>query len=105
MVTATVAVAVGVIAYRQWRVAREKLILDLFERRFRWYFEYKGQLLEPLDNTRDAMARASLEQSRLAEESQFLFGLAVIQDHDCSGRLKSIDRLKRTQTASRSRRS
>ncbi|MGB3417590.1 MAG: hypothetical protein WBA36_13020 [Mesorhizobium sp.] len=37
--TLIVAIAVAFIAYRQWRVAHEKLILDLFDKRFAVYSE------------------------------------------------------------------
>lgn len=78
MVTASAAIAVGVVAYRQWRVAREKLVLDLFDRRFAWYVDYKEQLMKPLSNTRQNIVDAYLAQSRLSDESRFLFGGEIL---------------------------
>lgn len=40
--TILVGVAVAVVAYRQYRVANEKLVLDLFDKRFAVYEEARG---------------------------------------------------------------
>jgi len=34
LVTACAAIAVAIVSYRQWRAAREKLLIDLFDKRF-----------------------------------------------------------------------
>ena len=44
--TLVVGVIVAVIAYRQWRVAHEKLILDLFDKRFAVYSEATSAVRE-----------------------------------------------------------
>jgi hypothetical protein len=37
LLTPVIAVAVGYVAYQQWRTAREKLVLDLFKDRLAVY--------------------------------------------------------------------
>ena len=72
LVTAIVAVAVGVIAYRQWRTAREKLALDLFDKRMTIYIAAKAGIDE---FTRDGHARNNSIRNIavVRNEAQFLF--------------------------------
>ena len=79
LVTVIIAVAVGVIAYRQWKTAREKLVLDLFERRFTLYVAAKVGVDQVL---RDGSARDNDGIRNIAvvrSEAIFLFGDEVLE--------------------------
>jgi len=75
-VTAVIAVAVGVIAYLQWRTAREKLALDLFDKRMTVYIAAKAGIDE---FTRDGHARNNSIRNIavVRNEAQFLFGSEI----------------------------
>ena len=86
-----VALAVAYVAFRQWRtaeanrkIANDKLVLDLFDKRFAWYEALKRNLFRSLDATDDEVRGAYLEITRLSEEAAFLFGDDVV------GRMKSL---------------
>jgi hypothetical protein len=81
-----VAFAVAYVAFRQWRtaeanrkIANDKLVLDLFDKRFSWYEALKRNLFRSLDATNDEVRSAYLEITRLSEESRFLFGDDVVR--------------------------
>lgn len=85
IVTALVAVAVWIVAYRQWRTAREKLVLDLFDRRFDFYVNAKEAIEQLLGDPQGSIGVRSdrgLEpiksMYRLRLEGQFLFGEDVM---------------------------
>jgi hypothetical protein len=74
VVTALVAICVAVIAYRQWRTARERLRLDLYNRRFEIYSKVLdfSQALSMWHGTPEQMAlRAPFIKA--FRESRFLF--------------------------------
>lgn len=76
-----IACIVSYIAYRQWITARDKLRLDLFDRR---YAIYKG-VIEALGLTQKDPSdekisfSATIELHKFREESLFLFGEEVTQ--------------------------
>lgn len=76
-ITALVAVAVGYISYRQWRTAREKLVLDLFERRFGIFQLAKGAV-ETSFHHRATDQSAFSRISQAHAEASFLFGIEVV---------------------------
>jgi hypothetical protein len=79
IVTAAIAVIVAIIAYQQWRVNREKLRLDLYNRRFDIYLRCLNlheQLIghgSPDENLLDPFFRAF-------RESRFMFPDSGVQD-------------------------
>ena len=71
-------VAVGLVAWHQWRIARDKLRLDLFEKRYKVYKAAKEFLRlifrgDPV--TEDDVGRFMLGIS----DAEFLFGKDVVQ--------------------------
>lgn len=74
-VTLLVGIMVAVIAYRQWRTAHEKLLIDLFDRRFSVYASIKEIIAE---FQRDPLkAKVLIETSEAFAKSRFLFGKDV----------------------------
>jgi hypothetical protein len=87
-----VALAVAYVAFRQWRtaeanrrIANDKLVLDLFDKRFAWYEALKANLFRSLDATDDEVRGAYLEIARLSDESRFLFSDDVVRRMDALG--------------------
>lgn len=74
MVVALVAAGIaGLIAYRQWRTAHDKLRLDLFDKRFniyRAYFRASAAALGRWPDRNDVL----IEFTSLKGQSRFLFG-------------------------------
>lgn len=74
VVTALIAGLVGIVAYRQWRTAREKLVLDLFQRRFNIYVAAKSGvdqvMISASTRNNDSIRNVSVAGS----EAVFLFG-------------------------------
>jgi hypothetical protein len=70
-VTAFIAAVVAVIAVLQWNTSREKVLLDLFDKRFAVYDELRAAVGRRDDQT------ASSDFARAASRAQFLFGLEV----------------------------
>jgi hypothetical protein len=74
IVTAAIAVIVAIITYQQWRTNREKLRLDLYNRRFEIYLRcldlYRAPVEEKSASERDAIL-SRFVSARL--ESRFLF--------------------------------
>ncbi|RWO76266.1 hypothetical protein [Mesorhizobium sp.] len=78
IVTAFVAIAVWVVAYRQWRTAREKLVLDLFARRFELYVRAKDGV-DQVVRDGDARKNDGIQTiARVRVEGEFLFGDDVL---------------------------
>jgi hypothetical protein len=77
--TVIIGAIVAYIAWRQARTAREKLVLDLFDRRFAWYFSVRESLLKPLDADRATVSAAFVSLMRLHEEGKFLFNDSVLE--------------------------
>jgi hypothetical protein len=77
IVTAAVAIAVAIVAYGQWRTARVKLALDLFERRVAVYDKVVQAVAKvmgpgrPVDDTPLRLLHTA------KSEAQFLFGPEV----------------------------
>jgi hypothetical protein len=69
-----IGVAVAIVAFLQWRTAKRKLALDLFDKRFAWYSAVKDHLYVPLNDGPDPAREAFLAFVRLADEAYFLFG-------------------------------
>jgi CYTH domain-containing protein len=75
--TFSLSVAVGIVAWQQWRVARNKLRLDLFDRRYKVYNATRAFLSLVLDN---AVTEEKLAEFNLAtSDAEFLFGDDVVQ--------------------------
>ncbi len=80
-----IALAVAYVAFRQWRtaeasrkIANDKLVLDLFDRRFAWYSAVKEHLFKPLNpDSQSSADNAFTAFYRLLEEAHFLFGPEV----------------------------
>jgi hypothetical protein len=71
-VTAFIAAVVAVIAILQWNTAREKVLLDLFDKRFAVYDELRSIVgRDGIDQT------AIFDFKRAASRAQFLFGSEV----------------------------
>jgi hypothetical protein len=94
--TLIVGVVVAFIAYRQWRVAHEKLLLDLFDKRFAVYTEattavrdfFKAPPPEPLFGTRPVTGLSDQHMAQTAciailhdvgRRARFLFGDEVAE--------------------------
>jgi hypothetical protein len=75
----------GYIAWRQWRTAQDRLVLDLFERRFQVFQELTHA-------TRDALGKSRVSVQDLAnfdaatEKARFLFGPEI---HSYLGEIRS----------------
>lgn len=75
--TVIIGVIVAYVAWRQWRTAREKLVLDLFDRRMGWHVAVKAAVKPLLDNAGSPEALSYsvwTELARLQQEGMFLFG-------------------------------
>lgn len=71
LVTAFIAAIVAVIAFLQWQTAREKVLLDLFDKRFEVYDELRAAVARRHHQT------SSSDFARAASRAQFLFGPKV----------------------------
>lgn len=78
LLTPAIALAVGVIAFMQWRTAHQKVVLDLFERRMAVYLKLKKSM--SLINTSGKVSEAS-ERLLLdvRNEAEFLFGPDIVE--------------------------
>jgi hypothetical protein len=56
VLSAVVAVVAGYIAWRQWQTAREKLRLDLFDRRYVLYDSLQNMVTEALNENGESLA-------------------------------------------------
>jgi hypothetical protein len=75
LVTAFIAAIVAVIAFLQWRTAREKVLLDLFDKRFAVYDELRAVVGRR--HTTGIDQRDTFDFARAASRAQFLFGPKV----------------------------
>jgi Tfp pilus assembly protein PilN len=75
LVTLFVGAVVAGIAFLQWRTAREKVLLDLFDKRFALYEELRSIVGRWLGSGIDQPA--FFDFTRAASRSQFLFGPEV----------------------------
>jgi hypothetical protein len=70
-VTAFIAAVVAVIAFLQWHTAREKVLLDLFDKRFAVYDELRAAVGQRHDQA------SYFDFLRAASRARFLFGPKV----------------------------
>ncbi|CCP16105.1 hypothetical protein [Stenotrophomonas maltophilia] len=84
-----VAIAVGGIAWRQWRTAvqqaetaRNKLIADLFDRRYKIYSRFRELVQTAMVGRQKEMDHALIEISMLKHEMRWVFGNEVVQKLD-----------------------
>jgi hypothetical protein len=75
LVTAFIAAVVAVIALLQWKTAREKVLLDLFDKRFAVYDELRSVVGRHITGGIDQTAY--FQFARAASRAQFLFGPEV----------------------------
>lgn len=92
--TVSLSVAVAIIALQQWRVARNELRLDLFDRRYKVWDTTRTFLLKLLN---DAVADPTMTELKLAiADAEFLFDAEVVQF--LTGILKRAAQLQTTRT-------
>jgi hypothetical protein len=75
LVTAFIAAIVAVIAFLQWQTAREKVLLDLFDKRFAVYDELRAVVGRR--HTTGIDQTAIFDFKRAASRAQFLFSSEV----------------------------
>jgi hypothetical protein len=68
----TAVVVTGYFAHRQWRTAKDKLLLDLFDKRFALYEELRAAVVR-----RGIDQNSVLDFKRAISRAQFLFGPEV----------------------------
>lgn len=73
LLTPAIAIAVGVIAFMQWRTAHQKVVLDLFDRRLRVYTDLEEAAVE-FEISRGESAEAVSKCRQAYQHSKFLFG-------------------------------
>jgi hypothetical protein len=73
LLTPTIAVAVSIIAYRQWRTAHSKLVLDLFEKRLSVYHQVR-KAIAVVNTTGKTSREAELNLLEAIDAAEFLFG-------------------------------
>ena len=73
---AAIGIGGGLIAWAQWRTANQKVVLDLFERRFRLYHAARKLNREVIGAGKSATEQM-IEMAELAREAKFLFGPEV----------------------------
>lgn len=69
----TIALAVSFIAYRQWRTAHSKIVLDLFEKRLEVYQKVR-QAVSVVNTTGKISREAEVNLLEAINASEFLFG-------------------------------
>jgi len=72
-----IAAMVAFVAYQQWRTARAKLRLDLFDRRYDLYNRAVAQLDRLQMDGNLVAVTVGMELRKLSDEAQFLFGREV----------------------------
>ncbi|WP_105437685.1 hypothetical protein [Neorhizobium sp. T25_13] len=77
LATPAVAIAAGAIAYRQWRTAHEKVVLDLFEKRFEVFMGVRE--IVSRGGKRTLLRDQGLPNELLAR-GRFLFGRDVVSE-------------------------
>jgi hypothetical protein len=73
IVTAIIAVIVAIITYQQWRTNREKLRLDLYNRRFEVYLRCLDLYQEVIEGKPQLRLDSQTPFTRAFRESRFLF--------------------------------
>ncbi|MBY5838062.1 hypothetical protein J3P71_17675 [Rhizobium leguminosarum] len=73
LLTPAIAVAVGAIAFLQWRTAHQKVILDLFDRRIKIYEVVADTVFKYVDGGMIS-SQARMRLRRAETEAKFLFG-------------------------------
>lgn len=71
--TTVLGAAVAYIAYRQWKTARERGVLDLFEKRWESYEVIRGVIAE-INRHGACPTPTSITYLRAIEKAEFLFG-------------------------------
>jgi hypothetical protein len=78
LLTPTIALVVGLIAYRQWKTAHAKLVLDLFEKRMDVY-NHVRKSVAVVNATGRTSPEAEMDLLEAKERAEFLFGVDVRQ--------------------------
>ncbi|QKK28598.1 hypothetical protein FE844_002965 [Rhizobium indicum] len=79
LLTPAIAVAVGVIAFMQWRTAHQKVVLDLFDRRLAIVNEVNATISYALSENGNLVSiNAAMRLYDCEAKSLFLFGSAVV---------------------------
>ena len=78
LLTPVIAVLAVIIAYRQYKTAKQKLAFDLFDRRLRIYEEVRNFLLIIIRDA-DVEYAESTKFINSVTEAEFLFGKEVVQ--------------------------
>ena len=73
-----IGVAVAYVAWRQWRTAREKLVLDLFDKRMDIYDRAVGAMRLVMRDGAVTKNSSFVDLISVAAEAQFLFGDDVV---------------------------
>ncbi|MBY3059436.1 hypothetical protein HF263_25700 [Rhizobium leguminosarum] len=104
LLTPAIAIGVGVIAYMQWRTAHQKVVLDLFDRRYRVY-QLARDAVGMVARTGNSDREAELAMLEAMEASRFLFGkdvsLYLRQLYMNAVDLEQANFVDRTQSSSR----
>lgn len=74
--TVLIAAVVAIVAIMQWHVARQRFVLDLFDRRFKAYNDVLNAL-RPIISAGDATHNNIVDLHVAAHNSKFLFGSDV----------------------------
>lgn len=83
--TTIISFLILVVAFMQWRTAHKKVVLDLFDRRWRCYMAILDASRNLLNGTPDSGLVITL--GRAANEASFLFGNDVV---DCLNRVQKV---------------
>ncbi|MGY5803369.1 hypothetical protein ACXHMN_18730 [Rhizobium sp. LEGMi12c] len=75
--TPAIALGGGLVAYRQWRTAQQKVVLDLFDRRWALYNEILAVVQDALRGTK-ADTDDSIKVGILSHRATFIFGDDVV---------------------------
>ncbi|MCL7999442.1 hypothetical protein M8994_14425 [Brucella sp. 21LCYQ03] len=99
LLTPAIAAGVGVIGYLQWRTAHQKVMLDLFDRRFTVIKEVEGAVNDALAIADDISGiEASRRIMRACSDSIYLFGsevahLIIEMDDDVTKYTRAVRRM------------
>lgn len=74
--TLIVGMAVALIAYRQWKTANDKMVLDLFDRRLEIYSQLE-QIAVRYERTREVLDQDRKDANDALLRSKFLFGADI----------------------------
>lgn len=98
LATVVVGIVVGYIAYRQWLTAREKLVLDLFDKRFK-VFKLLRTIVSELTSTGQLEDVGATNE--LVAEGRFLFGPEVTADFEEIHRIRLAFELRKLDASAR----